>query len=101
VKIKTNKNREHIKNNNNNKSSLHHVCFHWGLFNEFSSQIFFKKKEKKVALRLCVSLLVKRNRGTSQCPRVLGFKRLGFTNFCHKIFIKKKVALRLCVSLLV
>jgi hypothetical protein len=34
-----------------------HVCFHWGFFNEFSSQIFIFIF-KKAALRLCVSLLV-------------------------------------------
>jgi hypothetical protein len=35
-----NKNRKHIKiKNKKDKSSLHHVCFHGGLFNEFSSRV--------------------------------------------------------------
>jgi hypothetical protein len=38
------------------KCSLHHVCFHGGLFNGFSSQKINKIKIKVVALRLCVCL---------------------------------------------
>jgi hypothetical protein len=35
-----NKNRKHIKiKNKKDKSSLDHVCFHGGLFNEFSSWV--------------------------------------------------------------
>ncbi len=36
------------------KCSLHHVCFHGGLFNGFSSQKINKIKIKLAALRLCV-----------------------------------------------
>jgi hypothetical protein len=52
-----NKNRKHIKiKNKKDKSSLHHVCFHGGLFNEFLSQKINKIKIKiKIAtLHLCV-----------------------------------------------
>jgi hypothetical protein len=50
-----NKNTKHIKiKYKKNKSSLHHVCFHGGLFNEFSSQKINKIKIKIDALRLCV-----------------------------------------------
>ncbi len=38
------------------KCSLHHVCFHGGLFNGFSSQKVNKIKIKIAALRLCVCL---------------------------------------------
>ncbi len=50
-----NKNKIHIKiKNKKEKSSLHHVCFHEGLFNEFSSQKINKIKIKIAALHLCV-----------------------------------------------
>jgi hypothetical protein len=45
---------------------------------------------KKAALHLCVSLLVYRNQGTSQCPRVLGFKCLGFLRDGFGVKEKKK-----------
>ncbi len=59
MKITQNKNRKHIKNINNNKSWLHHVCFHWGLFNELK---FLKKKGKKKGCfaPLCVPLGLKK-----------------------------------------
>jgi hypothetical protein len=38
------------------KCSLHHVSFHGGLFNGFSSQKINKMKIKLAALRLCVCL---------------------------------------------
>jgi hypothetical protein len=53
--------RENTLKNNNNKSSLHHVCFHWGLFNEFSSQNLKNKKIKKACFApLCVPLGLKK-----------------------------------------
>jgi hypothetical protein len=38
------------------KRSLHHVCFHGGLFSGFSPQIKIKIKIKLAALHLCVFL---------------------------------------------
>jgi hypothetical protein len=60
IKVKNkHKKKQKTHKNKKDKSSLHHVYFHGGLFNKFSKQIFFKKKKKKkAALRLCVSLLV-------------------------------------------
>ncbi len=50
-----NKNRKHIKiKNKKDKRSLHHICFHGGLFNEFLSQKINKIKIKIVVLHLCV-----------------------------------------------
>jgi hypothetical protein len=58
-----NKNKKHMKiKNKKDKNSLHHVCFHGGLFNEFSKQKFFKKKRKKNGCfaPLCVPLGLKK-----------------------------------------
>jgi hypothetical protein len=55
ILIIQNKYRKHIKiKNKKDKNSHHHVCFHGGLFNEFSSQKINKIKIKIAALRLCV-----------------------------------------------